>query len=49
MELSETNNVSRVTVRATLDSLTSEGYLVYIPGKGTFITQREDQEKCYGV
>ncbi|MNW30345.1 putative HTH-type transcriptional regulator YurK [compost metagenome] len=39
LELSETNNVSRVTVRAALDSLTSEGYLVRIPGKGTFITK----------
>ncbi|NQX45897.1 GntR family transcriptional regulator [Paenibacillus tritici] len=39
LELSEANQVSRVTVRAALDSLTSEGYLVRIPGKGTFITK----------
>ncbi|MBT2287653.1 GntR family transcriptional regulator [Paenibacillus albidus] len=39
LELSENNQVSRVTVRAALDSLTTEGYLVRIPGKGTFITK----------
>ncbi len=39
LELSKTNNISRVTVRAALDSLTSEGYLVRIPGKGTFISK----------
>lgn len=41
LELSETNNVSRVTVRSALDSLTSDGYLVRIPGKGTFITKEK--------
>lgn len=39
LELSKTNNISRVTVRAALDSLTAEGYLVRIPGKGTFISK----------
>jgi GntR family transcriptional regulator len=41
LELSKNNNVSRVTVRAALDSLTSEGYLVRIPGKGTFISKEK--------
>ncbi|CQR57295.1 GntR family transcriptional regulator [Paenibacillus sonchi] len=44
LELSETNQVSRVTVRAALDALTSEGYLVRIPGKGTFITKDKIQK-----
>ncbi|KWX70629.1 GntR family transcriptional regulator [Paenibacillus jilunlii] len=44
LELSETNQVSRVTVRAALDTLTSEGYLVRIPGKGTFITKDKIQK-----
>lgn len=44
LELSETNQVSRVTVRAALDSLTSGGYLVRIPGKGTFITKDKIQK-----
>lgn len=39
LEFSKTNNVSRVTVRTALDYLTSEGYLVRIPGKGTFISK----------
>lgn len=41
VELSKKNNVSRVTVRAALESLTSEGYLVRIPGKGTFIAKEK--------
>jgi len=41
IELSKLNNVSRVTVRSALDTLTSEGYLIRIPGKGTFITKEK--------
>ncbi|AWB44033.1 GntR family transcriptional regulator [Paenibacillus sp. CAA11] len=41
LELSESNQVSRVTVRAALDSLTTEGYLIRIPGKGTFISKEK--------
>lgn len=51
LELSETNNVSRVTVRAALDALTSDGYLVRIPGKGTFISKdkiKKDVAKTIG-
>lgn len=41
LELSKANNVSRVTVRTALDSLTSEGYLIRVPGKGTFIAKEK--------
>ena len=40
-ELSKNNQISRVTVRKALDSLTEEGYLIRIPGKGTFITENK--------
>ncbi|NRY60644.1 GntR family transcriptional regulator [Clostridium beijerinckii] len=39
LELSKANNISRVTVRTALDSLTSDGYLIRIPGKGTYIAK----------
>jgi len=39
-ELSEALGVSRMTVRQALQTLTNEGYLYTVPGKGTFVAPR---------
>lgn len=39
-ELSAATGVSRMTVRQALQTLTSEGWLYSIPGKGTFVSRR---------
>lgn len=38
-DLAETLNISRPTMRQALSSLTSQGYLVRVKGKGTFVTE----------
>lgn len=42
-ELSETYNVSRVTVRKALAELSESGYLERKPGKGTFVAEKKLQ------
>lgn len=37
-ELSRTYNISKITVRQAINNLTSDGYLMKIQGKGTFVT-----------
>jgi len=37
-ELSRTYNISKITVRQAVNNLTSDGYLMKIQGKGTFVT-----------
>ena len=37
-ELSKTYNISKITVRQAINNLTSDGYLMKIQGKGTFVT-----------
>ena len=41
-ELSETYNVSRVTVRKALAGLSELGYLYRKSGKGTFVAEKKD-------
>ncbi len=48
-ELSETYQVSRVTVRKALDELSKQGYLTRKPGKGTFVTEKKIQRGLSGV
>lgn len=40
-QLTDMFNVSRTTVRRAIEDLKHEGYLYSVPGKGTFIKQRE--------
>jgi GntR family transcriptional regulator len=37
-EFSRTYNISKITVRQAINNLTSDGYLMKIQGKGTFVT-----------
>ncbi|KRO00877.1 GntR family transcriptional regulator [Companilactobacillus kimchiensis] len=42
MELGETFNVSRITIRHALDELVQEGYLIRQRPKGTFVREPQD-------
>lgn len=39
-ELSEQYNVSKITIRKAIQTLSDEGYVKKVQGKGTFITYR---------
>jgi GntR family transcriptional regulator len=43
--LQEQYGVSRITVRRALSELTSDGYLIRQPGKGTYVTHRKLKDK----
>ena len=45
-ELSIRYNVSRVTVRDTLNRLAQAGYIYRIQGKGTFVSVRKIEKNC---
>ncbi|HHW48900.1 MAG TPA: GntR family transcriptional regulator [Clostridiaceae bacterium] len=44
-ELSETLNISRMTVRQALNQLTSEGILYRVQGKGTFVSNAKIEQR----
>lgn len=48
-ELSQSYQVSRVTVRKALDELSKQGYLTRKPGKGTFVAEKKIQRGLSGV
>jgi GntR family transcriptional regulator len=45
LELSESYNISRITVRNAILELVEEGYLVKKQGKGTFVSKRKIERK----
>jgi multiple sugar transport system substrate-binding protein len=45
MEISQTTQISRATIRIAIRDLVKEGYLDRIPGKGTFIKQKKNSIK----